>query len=115
MRINKVKLPKQTKESSEAYFTVYRNDDKKIYTESLFYYKLVQELRKQGFDVIRAYCSNECMYGAKYWIRTRLRRKQWPEKSIYIFDPNYAIDFVYTNYNQRGHVDLRICFNADKD
>ncbi len=114
MRIDKVKLPKQTKESSERTLTVYRDDDK-IYTESLFYYKLVKLLREQGFDVIRAHCSKESMYGAKYYIRTRLKNKKWPEKSIYIFDSNYAIDFVYTNYNQRGKVNLRICFNADKD
>jgi len=74
--------------------------DKKIYSESLFWYKVKQELQKQGHDVIKKlmWKDGHLVSDKVYYIRER-------KGKFAIWDSAYAVRFTYEPYNRDGIVD----------
>lgn len=112
MRIDAIKLPNENESRTET-ITVYRDDDKKVYTETLFWYKLKQLLQSQGFDVIRKEMAKDghMVDDHEFYVRSRNLKKK---KSFWIYDPYWNIDWTHAEYNKLGKVNLSIEYNVDK-
>ena len=81
-------------------------DEPKIYKETEFWYKLKKVLIANGYDVIKKVMSKDGhLYGGNtypYYIRGRKINDETPM----IYDGDYALRFVYENFNNKGEVHL---------
>ena len=75
--------------------------------ESQFYYHVKQNLQKQGYDVIKEDADKDHIF----WIRSR---KYLGNPDAFAIDyADYAIRFVYEDFNTDGEVDLRVLGHDD--
>ena len=83
---------------------VIREDsDPKIYRESAFFHKVKVKMQEQGYDVIKklAWKDGHMIDDSQHYIRER--KGKWC-----VWYPEYALRFVYTDYNDEGKVDLQL-------
>lgn len=74
--------------------------DKRIPKESTFYYYVVQQLRNQGYDVVRQVPSKDGhLTGAPFYIRER--KGEWA-----LFHNEYAIVSAHEEFNKRRSIRL---------
>jgi len=79
---------------------IYRDNGPKIYSDSVFWYAVKRELRKQGYDVIKKlmWKDGHLKDDNEYYVRSR---KYLPD-SFMISQTDYAIRSAYDDYNQDG-------------
>ncbi len=76
--------------------------DRKIYDESLFFYLVAKELKKQGHDVVKKlmYKDGHMVDDKQYYIRQR--KWKWAA-----YDTMFALRFVYEGYNKENSISLQ--------
>ena len=74
------------------------DDDPKYYNESNLWYAIKNELNAKGFDLVKLDPQNDGhLTSMPYYLKTRSQRSQSPH--IYVYDGQYAIRMMYTDFN----------------
>jgi hypothetical protein len=85
--------------------TVERGDSPKIYSESWLWAKIRDELKRQGFDVIKKNPDKDGqMWSDSYYIRSRNQNKP----GFALYHNEYALRFLYEDFNKEGTLTLAI-------
>jgi len=84
---------------------VIKDDKKKYYTESTFFFDIKKELIKQGFDVIKKLMMKDghMMGGETYGYYIRERKQNWCA-----FDEEYCIRNCWKDYSEGRQINLHI-------
>jgi len=98
---------------------VFRDNDSKIYSESLFFHKLKTELIKQGYDVIKKqmWKDGHLVDDNQYYVRSRETKENKTDmrRSFAVYDTQYAFQFAYEPYNKDGQVTLAVIRDIFKE
>jgi hypothetical protein len=78
----------------------------KVYSESLFWYQIRNELKKQGYDVIKKLMGKDgnLVSDSQHYVRSR----NFTPGAFAIWQLDYAIREPYEEYNQDGEVTLAV-------
>lgn len=89
----------------DTWCTVERGDGPKIYTDSLLFAHIRDELKKQGYDVIKKCPAKDGhLIAMPYYVRSR----DLKQPGFAITDDLYAVRAAYSDYNKGEVVGLRV-------